>query len=95
MIGNMCKLDRDEWAACGNDALLERLRIFAELNDGDVLAESVCFICTVWCSGAFITKCYSSRFVFCFALKMVTDRIETGNTHEINKTNDCNWCEFE
>lgn len=33
-----------------------RLRIFAELNDGDVLAESVSFVCTVVCSGAFITN---------------------------------------
>lgn len=56
MIGNMCKLDLDECATCGKDALLERLRIFAELNDGDVLAESVSFVCTVVCSGAFITN---------------------------------------
>lgn len=40
MIGNMCKLDRDECATCGNEVLLGRLRIFTELNDGDVFAES-------------------------------------------------------
>lgn len=45
IIGNMCKLEREECVACGIDVLLERLRNFAELNDGDVFAESVCFTC--------------------------------------------------
>lgn len=45
MIGNMCKLDRDECAPCGKEPLYARLCvIFAELNDGDVLAESVGFV---------------------------------------------------
>lgn len=43
MIGNMCKLDLDEWTTCGNEFLLDRFRIFMELNDGDVLAESESF----------------------------------------------------
>lgn len=43
IIGNMCKLDRDEFTTCGNEFLLARLRIFTELNDGDVLADSDSF----------------------------------------------------
>lgn len=54
MIGNMCKLDLDEWAMCGNDVLLGRFRIFTELNDGDVFADSGSFPC-VAISGAFNT----------------------------------------
>lgn len=45
IIGNMCKLEREECVTCGINVLLERLRNFAELNDGDVFAESFCFTC--------------------------------------------------
>lgn len=38
----MCKLERDECVTC---VVLERLRNLAELNDGDVFAESVNFTC--------------------------------------------------
>lgn len=40
MIGNMCKLDLDEPAACGNEFLLARFRVLPELNDGEVFADS-------------------------------------------------------
>lgn len=54
IIGNICKLDLDECTTCGNEVLLGRFRIFIELNDGDVLAESESFTCVVM-SGAFST----------------------------------------
>lgn len=41
----MCKLEREELVTCGIDVLLDRLRNFAELKDGDVFAELVCFTC--------------------------------------------------
>lgn len=44
IIGNMCRLDRDEFAACGSEFLLGRFRIRPELNDGDVFADSDNFI---------------------------------------------------
>lgn len=50
----MCKLERDECVTCGIDVLLERFRNFAELNDGDVFAESDNFTCADG-SFAFIT----------------------------------------
>lgn len=40
MIGNICKLDRDEWAAWANDDLLGRLRDLPEFSDGDVFIDS-------------------------------------------------------
>lgn len=43
MIGNICKLDRDEWFACGTDGFFIRFRVFAE-NEGDVVAESEIFV---------------------------------------------------
>lgn len=54
MIGNMCKLDRDE-LACGTEFLPARFRVLPELNDGDVFADSDNFICVVT-SGAFKTS---------------------------------------
>lgn len=54
MIGNMCRLDLEDWAACANDVLLGRFRIFIELNDGDVFADSDSFTWVVM-SGAFST----------------------------------------
>lgn len=50
----MCKLDRDEFVTCGNEFLLARLRIFTELSDGDVFADSDSFTC-VFTSGVFNT----------------------------------------
>lgn len=55
MIGNICKLDLDEFATCGSDVLLGRFRILTELNDGDVFADSESFTCVVT-SGAFKTS---------------------------------------
>lgn len=52
MIGNICKLERDECAGCGCDVLLERFRALLELNEGDVFTESVNFVCAAF-SGTF------------------------------------------
>lgn len=54
MIGNICKLDLDEFVTCGNEFLLARFLIFTELNDGDVFADSDSFPCAVT-SGVFKT----------------------------------------
>lgn len=55
IIGNICKLERDECAAgCGRDVLLERFRALPELNEGDVFTESVSLICAAF-SGTFNT----------------------------------------
>lgn len=54
MIGNICKLERDDWAGCGSDVLLERFRVLLELNDGDVFTESDSLFCDTF-SGTFIT----------------------------------------
>lgn len=54
MIGNICKLERDECAGCGSDVLLERFRALLELNEGDVFTESFSFACAAF-SGNFCT----------------------------------------
>lgn len=54
MIGNICKLERDECAGCGSDVLLERFRALLELNEGDVFTESFNFVCATF-SGIFGT----------------------------------------
>lgn len=54
MIGNMCRLDLEELFTCGSEVLLGRFRIFTELNEGDVFAESDNFTWAV-ISGALIT----------------------------------------
>lgn len=56
MIGNMCRLDLAELVTWGKEFLLARLRIFTELNDGDVFADSDGFVCVV-ASGVFNTLC--------------------------------------
>lgn len=41
MMGNICKLERDECAGCGNDVLLERFRVLLEITEGDVFTDSI------------------------------------------------------
>lgn len=43
MIGNICKLLRDEVFPCGNEDFFNRFLVFVE-NDGDVVAESDIFV---------------------------------------------------
>lgn len=54
MIGNICRLERDECAGCGSEFLLERFRALLELKEGDVFTESVNLICAAF-SGTFNT----------------------------------------